>query len=219
MRASVHSETVMQTLKFDSAQFLTSAAKYSQCPPDEGGEVAFAGRSNAGKSSAMNALTRNSKLARTSKTPGRTQLLNFFTLSGEEHRLVDLPGYGYAKVNRNMKQDWEENIGEYLAERMSLKGLVLVMDIRHPLTEFDQMIINWAIETEMPLLALLTKCDKLKKGPAKNTFLKVRNELSSRAPWLTTQMFSSLKKEGLPEVHRWLTEQLMDDSESMVAPE
>ncbi|WP_196158906.1 ribosome biogenesis GTP-binding protein YihA/YsxC [Reinekea sp. G2M2-21] len=207
----------MQSLKFDSAAFLTSAAKFSQCPDDTGAEVAFAGRSNAGKSSAMNALTRNSKLARTSKTPGRTQLLNFFTLSSEGHRLVDLPGYGYAKVNRNMKQDWEENIGEYLAERNSLKGLVLVMDIRHPMTEFDQMIVNWAIETEMPLLALLTKSDKLKKGPAKSAFLKVSNELHSRAPWLTAIMFSSLKKEGVAEVHQWLNEQLTDPDEAMIA--
>ncbi len=205
----------MQSLKYDSAQFLTSAAKYSQCPPDTGAEVAFAGRSNAGKSSAMNALTRNSKLARTSKTPGRTQLLNFFTLSSEDHRLVDLPGYGYAKVNRNMKRDWEENIGEYLAERLSLKGLVLVMDIRHPMTEFDQMVVKWAIETEMPLLALLTKSDKLKKGPGKSTYLKVRNELRSRAPWLTTIMFSSLKKEGIAEVHAWLNEQLSDNEPSL----
>lgn len=208
----------MSVIKYDSAQFLTSAAKFSQCPDDTGGEVAFAGRSNAGKSSAMNALTRNSKLARTSKTPGRTQLLNFFTLSGGDYRLVDLPGYGFAKVNRNMKQDWETNIGEYLAERNSLRGIVLVMDIRHPMTEFDQMLVNWAIETEMPLLALLTKSDKLKKGPAKNTFLKVRNELRSRSPWLDAQLFSSLKKEGVSEVSTWLTTQLTDE-EALQHPE
>lgn len=206
------------SLKYDSAQFLTSAAKYSQCPPDIGAEVAFAGRSNAGKSSALNALTRNSKLARTSKTPGRTQLLNFFTLNGEAHRLVDLPGYGYAKVNRNMKQDWEEHIGEYLAERLSLKGLVLVMDIRHPMTEFDQMIVNWAVDTEMPLLALLTKSDKLKRGPAKSAWLKVRSEMQSRAPWLEAQMFSSLKKEGVAEVSRWLDRQLLDETPSSPQP-
>lgn len=209
----------MQSLKYDSAQFLTSAAKFSQCPDDSGAEVAFAGRSNAGKSSALNTITRNSKLARTSKTPGRTQLLNFFELTGGEHRLVDLPGYGYAKVNRNMKQDWEENIGEYLAERRSLRGLVLVMDIRHPLTEFDQMIINWAIDTEMPLLALLTKADKLKKGPAKSTFLKVRNELKSRAPWLDALMFSSLKRDGVQQAHQWLTDQLLDENEALIAPD
>lgn len=200
----------MTVLKFDSAHFLTSAAKFSQCPPDSGTEVAFAGRSNAGKSSALNALTRNSKLARTSKTPGRTQLLNFFGLSADDRRLVDLPGYGFAKVNRNMKQDWEKHIGEYLAERRSLRGVVLVMDIRHPLTEFDESMIQWAIDAEMPLLALLTKADKLKKGPAKSTYLKVKNQLASRAPWLSTQMFSALKKEGIPETHRWLAEQLND---------
>ncbi|EAR09816.1 ribosome biogenesis GTP-binding protein YihA/YsxC [Reinekea blandensis] len=199
------------SLKYDSAQFLTSAAKFSQCPTDTGAEVAFAGRSNAGKSSALNALTRNSKLARTSKTPGRTQLLNFFTLSSDEHRLVDLPGYGYAKVNRNMKQDWEEHIGEYLAERLSLRGLVLVMDIRHPMTEFDQMIIDWAVETEMPLLALLTKADKLKRGPAKSTWLKVRNQLQTRAPWLDAQMFSALKKDGVSDLTRWLDGQLLEE--------
>lgn len=209
----------MSFIKFDSAEFLTSAAKFSQCPDDTGGEVAFAGRSNAGKSSAMNALTRNSKLARTSKTPGRTQLLNFFTLAGGDYRIVDLPGYGFAKVNRNMKQDWEKNIGEYLAERNCLKGIVLVMDVRHPMTEFDQMMVNWAIETEMPLRVLLTKADKLKRGPAKSTFLKVRNELRSRAPWLDAQLFSSLKKEGISELSEWLNTQIRDESEAQHANE
>lgn len=203
--------TVMQTLKFDSAEFLTSAQKYSQCPIDSGAEVAFAGRSNAGKSSAMNTLTRNSKLARTSKTPGRTQLLNFFTLSTGDYRLVDLPGYGFAKVNRTMKQDWEENIGEYLAERCSLRGVVLVMDIRHPMTEFDQRMVEWSVQTEMPMRILLTKADKLKKGPAKSTYLKINNELRSRAPWLSAQLFSSLKKEGIKEIHDWLSLQLLED--------
>ncbi|MDN3647686.1 ribosome biogenesis GTP-binding protein YihA/YsxC [Reinekea marina] len=200
----------MSSIKYDSAEFMTSAAKYSQCPADIGSEVAFAGRSNAGKSSAMNTITRNSKLARISKTPGRTQLLNFFTLSGGEYRLVDLPGYGFAKVNKNMKADWEENIGEYMAERLSLKGVVLLMDIRHPLTEFDRMMIDWAVTAEMPLRAVLTKSDKLKKGPAKSTYLKVQAELQSKAPWLSAQMFSSLKKEGVPELNQWITEQLTD---------
>ena len=209
----------MQILKFDSAQFLTSAAKFSQCPADSGAEVAFAGRSNAGKSSALNTLTRNSKLARTSKTPGRTQLLNFFQLSSVDHRLVDLPGYGFAKVNRNMKQDWEQHIGEYLAERRSLKALVLVMDVRHPMTEFDEMMVQWAVDAEMPLMALLTKADKLKKGPAKNIFLQVRNELRSRAPWLEAQLFSSLKKTGIPEMAQWITEQLLDTNDALQVPD
>ncbi len=207
----------MQSLKYDSAEFLTSAQKYSQCPADTGTEVAFAGRSNAGKSSSMNTLTRNSKLARTSKTPGRTQLLNFFTVSGGDYRLVDLPGYGFAKVNRTMKQDWEENIGEYLAERLSLRGVVLVMDIRHPMTEFDQRMVEWAIQTEMPMRILLTKSDKLKKGPAKNTYLKINNELRSRAPWLSAQLFSSLKKEGVAELNEWLNLQLTDETDPVIA--
>lgn len=206
----------MSSLRFDSAHFLTSAQHLAQCPPDEGFEVAFAGRSNAGKSSALNALTRNSKLARTSKTPGRTQLINYFDLSTPNSRLVDLPGYGYAKVNRDMKQDWEKNIGEYLAERRSLKGIVLVMDIRHPMTEFDEMMVRWAIQTEMPLRVLLTKSDKLKKGPAKTTFLRVRNQLSSQANWLSVQAFSSLKKEGVAELEGWLRQQLSDNTESEV---
>lgn len=208
----------MTQIKFDSASFFTSAAKYSQCPTDTGAEVAFAGRSNAGKSSALNAITRNSKLARTSKTPGRTQLLNFFNLAGGQQRLVDLPGYGFAKVNRSMKADWEEHIGEYLAERLSLKGVVLVMDIRHPMTEFDTMMVNWAVQTEMPLRILLTKSDKLKKGPAKNTLLKVRAQLAELAPWLSVQTFSSLKKEGVEEVCGWLHDQLLDVDDIPVDP-
>lgn len=198
----------MSVLRFDSARFQTSAQHLRQSPPDTGAEVAFAGRSNAGKSSAMNALTRNSKLARTSKTPGRTQLINYFTLSTDNCRLVDLPGYGYAKVNRDMKEDWERNIGEYLADRLSLRGIVLVMDVRHPMTEFDEMMVRWAIQTQMPLRALLTKSDKLKKGPAKTTLMKVRSQLQSQANWLSAQLFSSLKKEGVAELEGWLREQM-----------
>ena len=198
----------MTALRFDSARFLTSAPRLDQCPPDSGAEVAFAGRSNAGKSSALNCLTRNSKLARTSKTPGRTQLINFFSLSSGEHRLVDLPGYGYAKVNRDMKQDWDRYIGEYLAERHSLKGVVLLMDVRHPMTEFDEMMVRWSIETQMPLRVLLTKADKLKRGPAANTFQRVRSQLESQAGWLSAQLFSSLKKDGVGELEDWLRTQL-----------
>ena len=203
----------MSVLRFDSARFLTSAQHLQQSPPDSGAEVAFAGRSNAGKSSAMNALTRNSKLARTSKTPGRTQLINYFSLSTENCRLVDLPGYGYAKVNRDMKEDWEKNIGEYLADRHSLKGIVLVMDVRHPMTEFDEMMVRWAIQTQMPLRALLTKSDKLKKGPAKSTLMRVRSQLQSQANWLSAQLFSSLKKDGVAELEGWLREQMEPEAE------
>lgn len=198
----------MSSLRFDSARFMLSAQRLEQCPPDEGHEVAFAGRSNAGKSSALNTLTRNSKLARTSKTPGRTQLMNFFSLSTANSRLVDLPGYGYAKVNRDMKQDWEAYIGAYLADRASLRGIILLMDIRHPMTDFDEMMVRWSIQTQMPLRVLLTKSDKLKKGPAKSTLMRVRNQLESQANWLSVQLFSSLKKEGVGELEAWLRRQL-----------
>lgn len=203
----------MTAPRFDSARFLTSAPQLANCPPDTGAEVAFAGRSNAGKSSALNSLTRNSKLARTSKTPGRTQLINFFSLSSGDHRLVDLPGYGYAKVNRDMKEDWDRNIGEYLAERTSLKGVVLLMDVRHPMTDFDEMMVRWAIETEMPLRVLLTKADKLKRGPAASTFQRVRSQLQSQASWLSVQLFSSLKKDGVAELETWLRGQLVEDQD------
>ena len=141
------------------ARFLISAAKVDQCPPDEGYEVAFAGRSNAGKSSALNTLT-HASLARTSKTPGRTQLLNFFTLD-EERRLVDLPGYGYAKVPIPLKQHWQRHLEAYLGSRESLVGLVLMMDIRHPLTDFDRLMLDWAQVSRLPVHVLLTKADKL----------------------------------------------------------
>src|SRR5574344_3130863 len=146
------------------AQFLISAARVDQCPPDEGLEVAFVGRSNSGKSSALNTLTRAS-LARTSKTPGRTQLLNFFALD-EDRRLVDLPGYGYAKVPIPLKLHWQQHLEAYLSSRESLCGVVLMMDIRHPLTEFDRMMLDWALASRLPIHVLLTKADKLTFGAA-----------------------------------------------------
>jgi GTP-binding protein len=148
---------------YNNAKYAVSAAKVNQCPADIGFEVAFAGRSNAGKSSAINTLTRQPRLARTSKTPGRTQLLNFFNLS-EQQRLVDLPGYGYAKVPEKVKLDWEKQIIAYFIERQSLQGLVLVMDARRPLTPFDSNMVQWCEQQQLPLHLLLTKADKLKKG-------------------------------------------------------
>ena len=129
---------------YAKAEFLTSASKLKQCPPDEGWEVAFAGRSNAGKSSAINCLTENKKLARTSKTPGRTQLINFFSLS-DSQRLVDLPGYGFAKVPMAVKLEWQKQLEIYLSERQSLCGLIQLMDTRHPLQEFDQLMLDWGL--------------------------------------------------------------------------
>ena len=194
---------------YRTAQFLTSAAKLSQCPPDEGWEVAFAGRSNAGKSSAINSLTSNKKLARTSKTPGRTQLINFFSLS-DSQRLVDLPGYGFAKVPQAVKAEWTRQLENYLARRQCLRGLILLMDARHPLQPFDEQMLGWALAADMPVHILLTKADKLKKGPASASLLKVRKQLEPHRELVSVQLFSSLKHSGHGELRavldRWLTD-------------
>ena len=192
-------------INFRSASFLMSASRLKQCPPDTGAEVAFAGRSNAGKSSAINALTRNSRLARTSKTPGRTQLLNFFGLNVEDVRLVDLPGYGYAKVPLAMQKEWQKHLNDYLENRDCLAGIVLVMDIRHPLREFDLMIINWCIASELPLHILLTKSDKLKRNAMTNALRDVSKALPEHPEGLISlQNFSASKGDGLPELERQL---------------
>lgn len=180
------------------ARFLKSAQTVEQCPPDEGFEVAFAGRSNAGKSSAINRLTGQRALARTSKTPGRTQLLNFFELD-EERRLVDLPGYGYAKVDKHTRQQWQQHLDDYLARRRCLTGLVLLMDIRHPLKEFDQLILDWSARAGMPLHLLLTKADKLKFGAAKSTLLQVLGSLEGHPAPLSAQLFSATAGTGRDE--------------------
>ena len=177
------------------AQFLTSAGKLSQLPEDQGYEVAFAGRSNAGKSSAINVLTGNQQLARTSKTPGRTQLINYFYLD-ELRRLVDLPGYGYAKVAKEIKQQWDALLDDYLRSRRSLKGLILLMDCRHPMKEYDVQLIRWCAAAHLPLHILLTKSDKLKKGAASNALQAVKVQLKELMPEATVQLFSALKKSG-----------------------
>ncbi len=207
-------------INFRGASFDQSAPSIRECPPESGTEVAFAGRSNAGKSSAINALTHNSKLARTSKTPGRTQLINFFRLS-EHQRLVDLPGYGYAKVGREMKEQWQRNLSEYLQQRECLQGMVLMMDIRHPLQEFDTTMINWAVEVEMPVHILLTKADKLKRGPATNTLMAVRKQMQEAGvdDLVTAQCFSSLKRTGVDELKAKLTEWLTLEPEEPEADE
>jgi GTP-binding protein len=201
------------SIQFQQATYLLSAPSLKQCPADEGAEVAFAGRSNAGKSSAINALCNNSKLARTSKTPGRTQLLNFFTLN-EQARLVDLPGYGYAKVPLEMKKQWQEHLFEYLQGRQCLRGLVIVMDVRHPLQELDTQLLNWAVGVELPVLLLLTKADKLKAGQAKNTLLKMRQHLQEAGvdDLVSVQLFSALKKQGLEELRMALVDWLSGEA-------
>lgn len=201
--------SVTPKLNYQTAKFMISAPTLAQCPRDDGAEVAFAGRSNAGKSSSINTLTVNSRLARTSKTPGRTQLINFFGLhNGTDQRLVDLPGYGFAKVPEKVKLEWQRHLSEYLLARNSLRGIVLVMDIRHPLTEFDQMMLEWADEVGKPVHILLTKSDKLKRGAAKNELMRVRNALKEWEDLVSVQMFSSLKKDGVDQlrqkIDQWL---------------
>ncbi|HSH12372.1 MAG TPA: ribosome biogenesis GTP-binding protein YihA/YsxC [Desulfurivibrionaceae bacterium] len=192
----------MSRLHYPNARFLISAPTLATCPPDTGNEVAFAGRSNAGKSSAINALTHQKALARTSKTPGRTQLINFFSLGDDlEHRLVDLPGYGFAKVPEAVKREWQHHLSDYLRHRGSLRGLVLVMDVRHPLSEFDQTLLGWADDKAMPVHILLTKADKLKSGAAKNALHQVRSRLREWEDLVSLQLFSALKHQGIDEAH------------------
>jgi GTP-binding protein len=189
---------------YPHASFLTSAHEPHQFVPDEGAEVAFAGRSNAGKSSAINTLVNQRNFARTSKSPGRTQLINFFTL-WDDRRLVDLPGYGYARVARSMQDHWRKLMGAYFEQRQSLAGLFVIVDIRRGLTDFDWQMIDWAQQLGCPAHVLLTKSDKLKRGAAKNTFLQVRRELEGAA---TVQLFSALKRDGADEARKVLDEML-----------
>ena len=211
----------MIKINFRSAKFLISAPSLKQCPPESGAEVAFAGRSNAGKSSALNTLTQNHKLARTSKTPGCTQLINFFQLqSSPDLRLVDLPGYGYAKVPTAMKEKWQEHLSQYLNDRQSLRGLVLVTDSRHPMQEFDKMMIDWAVQSEMSLHILLNKSDKLSRGAAQNTLLKLRRELKNTGidNLVSAQVFSSTTGEGVDQLAQQLGVWLQSDQPRSTSP-
>jgi GTP-binding protein len=193
---------------FADVRFLLSAPEPRLAPPDSGAEVAFAGRSNAGKSSALNAITARRSLARTSKTPGRTQQLVFFAL-GEQQRLVDLPGYGYARVPEAVQRRWGESIGEYLRTRRSLRGLVLLMDIRHPLREFDLQLLEFCAHRRLPVLALLTKADKLKRGAASKALLEVRRALAEQGH-VNVQLFSSTSRQGVEEARLKIVEWLAD---------
>lgn len=185
---------------YPNAAFLTSANAASQFLPDDGTEVAVAGRSNAGKSSAINTIVNRRQFARTSKTPGRTQLVNFFSLS-ENRRLVDLPGYGFARVSGKLQDHWARLLDEYFHTRQSLRGLLLVVDIRRGLTAYDEQMMRFAADVELPVHVLLTKADKLKRGQAANTLLAVRKTLAGAA---TAQLFSSLKREGDAEARQVL---------------
>lgn len=193
---------------YQKARYLTSAPSVKTAPQDEGFEVAFAGRSNAGKSSAINAITQQKSLARVSKTPGRTRMLNFFRVD-DQRRLVDLPGYGYAQVPEAIQKNWREALENYFSERRSLRGVFLVMDIRHPLTPFDRHMIEWCRHWELPLHIALTKADKLGRGAALQTLRTVEAELKTiEGLKISLQLFSALKRTGLGEawavLDRWL---------------
>lgn len=182
---------------FRQAEYTLAAHHLRQLPPDTGWEVAIAGRSNAGKSSALNVLTGQKSLARTSKTPGRTQQIVIFRVD-DERRIADLPGYGYAKVPQELKAHWQEVMQGYFETRESLRGVVLVMDIRHPMKPFDQMMLDWCAATGLPCHVLLTKADKLKRGPAQAALLTVRKTLPAGS---SAQVFSAKNRTGLDE---WL---------------
>ena len=189
----------MTSLNYCDAKFIISVAELSQLPRDSGKEVAFIGRSNSGKSSTLNILTKQKKLAYVSKTPGRTQLINFFSIT-ENVRLVDLPGYGYAKVSLNVKHRWQKLLADYLQARESLKGLVLLMDIRHPFQPLDRHIISWALEGNLPIHILLTKADKLNYGARKNALQKALKEVRNHYEKITIQIFSVPQKIGCEEL-------------------
>jgi GTP-binding protein len=184
---------------FRVARYLMGAAKLSQLPPDFGIEVAFAGRSNAGKSTALNAITDQKSLAKTSKTPGRTQLINLFRLD-DERRLTDLPGYGFAKVAKNIKEQWQKTLSTYLQERECLQAMIIFMDIRHPAKETDKQMITWAVEAQLPVHVVLSKADKLKSGARKAALLAAKKQLARISEDITCQVFSATQKLGLDEL-------------------
>ncbi len=200
---------------YRQAHYTISATKLAELPDDIGIEVAFAGRSNAGKSSAINTITDQKALARISKTPGRTQMINFFALD-DERALVDLPGYGYAKVPEQMKIRWQQTLGKYLETRQALKGLMLMMDIRHPLKEFDLQMIKWANNAELPVHILLTKADKLKHGTAMASLHSVEAKLKKLNLHAGVQLFSSLKKIGkdqaISQLDTWFHPETKDEA-------
>ncbi|WGO84937.1 ribosome biogenesis GTP-binding protein YihA/YsxC [Arsenophonus apicola] len=195
---------------YHQTKFVISAPDIHHLPNDHGIEIAFAGRSNAGKSSALNALTQQKNLARTSKTPGRTQLINLFEVA-EGIKLVDLPGYGYAEVPESVKRQWQQALSEYLQKRKCLKGLIILMDIRHPLKDMDIQMIEWSVAMNIPILVLLTKADKLVPNKRKAQVIAVRNRLKTVAGNIQVETFSSLKKMGIDKLQfkldEWFNEQ------------
>lgn len=194
---------------FQDIAFVMAAHEGRQLPPDDGAELAFAGRSNAGKSSALNALVNRRSLARTSRTPGRTQQLVVFEVGeGNGTRLVDLPGYGYAKAPAALRRHWEKVIERYLRERRSLRGLVLIMDVRHPLKEVDRQLLGFCHAVDLPCLCLLTKADKLSRGKASATLEQVRQQIADEGWQAEAVLFSATKKTGVEPVRKALAARL-----------
>ncbi len=186
--------------RYRATHFLISVNAFQQLPPDTGREVAFSGRSNAGKSSALNLLTGQRGLARTSKTPGRTQLLNFFLVEPDRY-LVDLPGYGYARVPDAIRLHWQALLERYLRERAALRGLLLLMDVRHPLTELDRRLLDCCAARGLPAHVLLTKADKLSRGNALVALRQLQGTLRADFPGSSAQLFSALTGSGIDEAH------------------
>lgn len=195
----------LEPIEFNKVTFLKSAPSLGFCPPDVGIEIAFVGRSNAGKSSAINAIVSQSQLARKSKTPGRTQLINFFEIDSNR-RLVDLPGYGFAEVPERTRKQIQDILNSYLSERVCLYGVVLMMDIRHPLTKHDVTLLDFIASIEKPVHILLTKCDKISRNQANQTLIQVKDKLSTNQGKITIQTFSALKNIGIEQAQDMLTE-------------
>lgn len=200
----------MTSCNFNQTLFIKSAAEWHHLPDNPSAEIAFAGRSNAGKSSAINTITGLSKLAKTSKMPGRTQLINYFRLH-EKLYLVDLPGYGYAKVPEPVRERVQRMLGRYILERASLKGLIVVMDSRHPLKENDEIMIDWALERHIAVHLLLTKADKLSHRQAQDTKRAVEKAFAEDSDLVSVQLFSSLKKQGIEEARAWISQWIAEE--------
>lgn len=197
--SSIH-QTTTAANRYRAARFLISVNTFQQLPPDTGREVAFSGRSNAGKSSALNLLTGQRGLARTSKTPGRTQMLNYFLVEPERY-LVDLPGYGFAQVPDAIRRHWQALLERYLRERATLRGLLLLMDIRHPLTGLDRQLLECCAARRLPTHVLLTKADKLGRGKATVALRQLQAALRAEFPESDAQLFSALTGDGVAEAH------------------
>ncbi len=205
------------SLNYRKTHFITSAPDIRHLPDDTGIEIAFAGRSNAGKSSSINRLCDQKGLVKTSKTPGRTQLINLFKVDEGCH-IVDLPGYGFAQVPLEVKKKWQQSLSEYLQKREQLKGLVVLMDIRHPLRELDQELIYWAVDCQLPVIVLLTKCDKLKKGPQKAQLHKIREAAMAFCGDVDVELYSSLKGVGVDKLRDKMTQWYQQANEEDALP-